>query len=81
MNIKAMLHAEILYKGKFYTRPKRQWSLKIPVVPCRTSAPFLQGSESFKRKIRWLSAKKRKRGLGRSPHAIVQPVGFLMNLQ
>ena len=26
MSIKAMLHAEILYKGKLYTGPKTRWS-------------------------------------------------------
>ena len=80
MNIMVMLHAKSLHKGKVYTGPKNS-GFKIPVVPCRTSASFLLGSESFERRIRWLSVKKRNRGREGSPHATIQLVGFQNNLQ
>ena len=37
MNIEVMLHAKNLHKGNVHTRPKSS-GLKIPMVPCRTSA-------------------------------------------
>ena len=49
MNIVVMLHAKSLHKGKVYTGAKSS-GLKIPVVPCRTFAPFLLDRESFERK-------------------------------
>ena len=49
INIEAMLHAKSLHKGKVYTGPKSS-GLKIPMVPYRTSAPFLLGRKSFERR-------------------------------
>jgi hypothetical protein len=49
INIEAILHAKSLHKEKVYTWPKSS-GLKIPMVPCRTSAPFLLGGKSFKRR-------------------------------
>ena len=58
MNIEAILHVESLHKGKFYTGPKIS-GLKIPTVPCHTSASFLLGEKSFERRSRWSSARKK----------------------
>ena len=73
MNIVAILHAKSLHKGKFYTGPKSS-GLKIPMVPCRTSVPFLLGRESFERRCRWSSA--RNRDLEKSPYTTVEWAGF-----
>jgi hypothetical protein len=40
---------KVLHKEKVYTGPKSS-GLKIPMVPYRTSVPFLLGGKSFKRR-------------------------------
>ena len=73
INIEAILHAESLHKGKFYTGPKSS-GLKIPMMPCRTYATFLLGEKSFERRGRWLSA--RKKDLEKSPCTTIEWAGF-----
>ena len=66
INIEAILHAKSLHKGKVYTGPKSS-GLKIPMVPCRTSAPFLLSSESFKRRCKMVVYREEKEGPKREP--------------
>ena len=51
-----------LHKGKCNTGPKGNGS-KTPVVPCRTSVPFLLSNGSFDTGIGWLAIKKGKLAL------------------
>lgn len=46
---------KILHKGKSITGPKKpQFGKETPMMPCRTSAPFLLSSGSFERIVGWL---------------------------
>ena len=71
-NVEVILHAQSLHKGMVYIEPKSN-GLKIPMMPCCTSALFL-GEESFDRRNRWSSAKRRV--LEKSPCTTVESVDF-----
>ena len=66
MNIKVMLQAKNLHKGKVYIGPKSSGS-KIPMVPCLTYVSFLLNSESFERRCKMVVCREDKEGPKREP--------------